>query len=1175
MDNKYEFSYEPVSVYASAVSLITNFTCSGAIHLDLGCGYAAIARQIEKLGARYVGFDANAESVRALKSNGVEVYQLDLSEWDKVTAQLKALCKDYSVITISMLDVIEHLDYDCCLLTRIKDAFTPEQKVSLVLSVPNSSHVDVSVKMLAGSFDYLDTGLLDKTHTVVYTEDNLSVVTRKNGWREVATNDYHLEFSEQFIDRPSVLLNRDGGLGRDLRQLKAMLDPNCDVYQFVRAYVPDERVIHQEAAQLPAQDMSISLVIPESAEIDAVQSLVSNLAMIDDKSSVQLVLPERLAETVTGDFAVSRYREGDLEQVISTSLAKRYWSFVSNPEDVCAVALNSLLTTYSDSRGMPVIALLSEESDTAVDGEFALISALGNSFSWRVIFPTQYSVQFKDHDFIASDAGWVDFTRRAALACGVARVSVDFVVKPTSFSPSTEKLAVLSQVLADSRSRAFVVRSNDSANAVLDELEYAVRTLQTSERRVSELSAESQLLALELQERNREIEEMLNSNSWTVTTPLRNYRRYLSRLRDLGRAVIRRDSTIIMQFVRSVYLKFSVLRTVWSSYQYAKMKIMRGVQDKTFSKNNAHALTELSNRRFLDSASFRPDQAAAVLPDIDISVVSYNSSRWVENFLATLTAQNFPLSKIHLKVVDNGSSDNTVALFKEYFEVHAGQFASAEVIQQANEGFGAGHDRAIRAGRSSFCLVVNLDLEFLPNSIEQAVHTAVNDANTSAASWEFRQIPYEHPKYYDPVTLETNWSSHACILLKREAYERCGGYDHAIFMYGEDVEFSYRLRSFGYSLKYLPSATVIHYTYEEAGEVKPLQFTGSVLGNAYIRLRYGSLSDRIMAFVLYGALFIYPSQFSGSKKMLLKNIPKLLRNIPHFLKGRGDTDAKFPFRGYDYELIREGAFWEVQALGHSVALPRVTIITRTYRGRGAFLKQAMQSVFNQTYPNIELLIAEDGGNTQETLVEAMLAFAPSTQNVKFIANEKIGRSGVGNVGMAAASGEYVMFLDDDDLLFSDHVETLMQCLNGDVSLDAAYSLAFEVTTNVSDDKSSYVEELLYTPSVFRQVWDYEVMKRHNFIPIQSIIFKKSLYARWGGFDLELDQLEDWNLWLRYGYEGNFKFVEKTTSLFRTPADASVRAERHAMLHDAYDAAVKSAEERIAKIAGGSQRLISS
>jgi len=652
-----------------------------------------------------------------------------------------------------------------------------------------------------------------------------------------------------------------------------------------------------------------------------------------------------------------------------------------------------------------------------------------------------------------------------------------------------------------------------------------------------------------------------------LTRPLRVLRRGASICSNILRAVFRGDMVTVRGYARAVYLRVPFLKFVWSFYSYRKMKLMRGIRDKTLSNDNIKSLNALSDNRFSDLSELAASPALTVFPPIDVSVVSYNSSRWVKKFLDSLAAQDYPLSSIHFKVVDNGSTDDTVELFNAYLNSYGSAFASTEVIQQANLGFGMGHDRAIRKGQSDYCLVVNLDLEFLPCSIVKAVTAAVNDRNPASASWEFRQVPFEHPKYYDPVTLEANWSSHACVLLRRDAYVRCGGYDHAIFMYGEDVEFSYRLRSYGYVLKYLPSAAVIHHTYEEAGEVKPLQFAGSVLGNTYIRLRYGSNVDRFVALVLYAILFVYPSQFPGAKKMLLRNLPKLVKNFPHFIRGKGPVAANFPFRGYDYELVRDGAFWKAKPFDSASPAPKVTVITRTYRGRGVFLKQAMQSVFNQTYPNIELIVAEDGGNTQLEIVEAASRYAPSNVSVKFLANEKIGRSGVGNAAMAIAQGEYFMFLDDDDLLFSDHVETLMQCLSTEPELDAAYSLAFEVATRVNDDKSHYVEELFYTPPVFRQEWDYSVMQRHNFIPIQSIMFKKELYQRWGGFDLDLDQLEDWNLWLCYGYEANFRYIGKTTSLFRTPADSGVRADRHALLHNAYEMAVRSATQRIARDAG--------
>ncbi|MFW0758497.1 glycosyltransferase [Pseudomonas sp. H11T01] len=1174
MDKKYNFSYEPISVYACAVDLVRKFSAPGSIHIDLGCGYAAIARQIESSGIKYVGFDTNRESVEALKQNDIEAYELDLTQEQAVISTIRSLCERFSIVTISMLDVIEHLDYECGLLSWIKECFSSEQNFFLILSVPNSSHVDVSTKLFAGSYNYLDTGLLDKTHTVVYTEENLSRVTTRNGWRQVASNDYHLEFSEQFQTKSSIVLNRDSGIGHDFRKLKGILDPCCDVYQFVRAYAPDISCTQGRNIARDVVGVSISLIFKENVECQELTKLISDLSAIDERPEIELVIPEKRLAALElsclegSSLKIASYAESMLGEFIRTSINTRYWSLVTHPKDVCVSALCSLFEKFDGSRGSPLIELAGNDFPFVEGNQFELFLSLNTEASCRIAVPTDYVRQFHDLPFVVdSPEAWSGFVRRAALACGVKRINLDFSNGQVPSASRMDQFSGLTCVLADEKMRSYVLRSEAWASALLGELQSLASKNSELQTPKAALISRIDQLEGEVNKLECQLGDIIQSKSWKLTKPLRFFRRAVFRGVNISRAVVRKDRSELFAFARAIYLKVPGLRFVWSYYLYTKMRCMSCIQDKAFSHNNSASLKALSNNRFSEEFGFVAFNGLKDFPEIDVSVVAFNSSRWIRAFFESLISQDYPLSKIHFKIVDNGSADNTVTLFSDCLNVSGHKFASAEIIQQENLGFGLGHDRAIRKGSSEYCLIVNLDLEFLSDSIVKAVNAAVNDKGGSTASWEFRQIPYEHPKYYDPVTLETNWSSHACILLRRDAYLRCGGYDHAIFMYGEDVELSYRLRSFGFALKYLPSAAVLHHTYEQAGEVKPLQFVGSVLGNAYIRLRYGSFTDRVIAVMLYAALFVYPSPFAGAKKMLLRNIPKLVKSVPHFLKGKGPVTAKFPFRGYDYELIRDGAFWQSKPFDTSTEVPLVTVITRTYQGRGMFLKQAMQSVFNQTYQNIELLVAEDGGSSQLELVDSISKVAPSNVCVRFIGNEKIGRSGVGNAAMAAAQGQYYMFLDDDDLLFSDHVETLMQCLSSDRSLDAAYSLAFEVTTHVAEDKSSYVEELLFTPPVFRQVWDYSVMQRHNFIPIQSIIFKKELYQRWGGFDLALDQLEDWNLWLRYGYNGNFRYVEKTTSLFRTPAESSVRAERHALLHNAYDMAVQSANESIAKEVG--------
>lgn len=612
-----------------------------------------------------------------------------------------------------------------------------------------------------------------------------------------------------------------------------------------------------------------------------------------------------------------------------------------------------------------------------------------------------------------------------------------------------------------------------------------------------------------------------------------------------------------------VYRRVPVVHKMRHGLAHFKNVQMQKLREQWYSASNLPALQELSARRFDPqarySATLLPDPM--IWPEMSISVVTYNSQKWVDSFIDSLLNQNYPVDKLHICFVDHGSSDQTVDLLQKTQAETQRKFASFQVVQQDNLGFGAGHDRAIKQSTCDYCLVTNIDLVFRADSLTAVMRNALADTNQQVASWELRQIPYEHPKYYDAVTLECNWSAHACILIRRQAYEQVGGYDPKIFMYCEDVELSYRFRSYGYVLKYVPAATVHHYTYESAGQVKPLQYSGSLVGNMYVRLRYGSLKDRYMGMLLYQAISRRPEPFSGAAQALAEGKKDLKRNWSHFKKGKGSSNAYFPFYGLDYDYHREGAFYEVKPVT-SMHAPLVSIITRTYQGRGELLRQAIQSVCNQTYQNVQLIVVEDGGEYQREVVEEMAGLAPEHLQIEFIANPKLGRSSAGNAGLAAAKGEWLMFLDDDDLLFADHVETLVATVLADQSLSAAYSLAVEVYTDISADKTSYTETVLHTPAIFHQEWDYSVMEHHNFIPIQSILFHRHLYEKWGGFDVELDQLEDWHLWQRYGYGANFKYVAKTTSLFRSPAQQQVRYERAQLLHVAYDIAQQKAKEAI-------------
>jgi glycosyltransferase involved in cell wall biosynthesis len=536
------------------------------------------------------------------------------------------------------------------------------------------------------------------------------------------------------------------------------------------------------------------------------------------------------------------------------------------------------------------------------------------------------------------------------------------------------------------------------------------------------------------------------------------------------------------------------------------------------------------------------------LPRIDITVVTYNSSRWINAFIDSVLQLSYPKELLSLYFVDNSSTDSTLSDLQAIMPHLTAQGCHAETLKRPNHGYGAGHNAALRLGNAPFCLVTNIDLTFETDTLARLVAVAEND-DDKVAAWEARQKPYEHPKYYDPVTGITNWNSHACVLLRRSALQQVGFYDDTLFMYGEDVELSYRLRQAGFLLRYCPQAVVWHYTYEDINQVKPLQYTGSTFANLYLRLKFGSKADALIVPWLGLSLLLPKTEiFKGSRLAVKKNLLRLLFVAPKALLARKPSQIQFPFRAWDYEMIREGAFVELKKLPDSP--PLVSIITRTYCGRELYLRQALLSALHQTYPNIECIVVEDGGDTMRAVVDNINEVTGS--NIRFLPQPKCGRSATGNAGLAAATGHWCVFLDDDDLLFPDHVEVLANALFNQPDLVAAYSPAWEILTDTARlPNGEYVEVRHQTPPALHQEFDFEILKHHNCMAIQSVLFERRLFEQRGGFEEDMDALEDWLLWLKYAINNRFVHVPKVTSMYRTPANPTINTQRQAILDDAY------------------------
>lgn len=534
--------------------------------------------------------------------------------------------------------------------------------------------------------------------------------------------------------------------------------------------------------------------------------------------------------------------------------------------------------------------------------------------------------------------------------------------------------------------------------------------------------------------------------------------------------------------------------------------------------------------------------------NLDIVFVTYNSEKWINNCINSILKSDYDLKKISMLFCDNNSSDNTLLLLNKYKDEYGMKFNQFTVINSGkNLGFGRGNNKAAKLGKSKYILFLNIDTEIEPSTFKD-LEKAIEGSSSEVGAWELCQKPYEHPKYYDPYTGYTSWASGACVIIRREIYEKIHGFDSLLFMYAEDVDISWKIRRLGYKIKYLPLIRITHYSYEQPNAFKRTQYIYSLINNLYLRYKYGNIKNMIKGNLIVGKrLFrnylspiVTPEEDKEIRKILkkeyikvqIKGVLAVLFNI--FSRKDKSFKPKFVY-DIDYEKAKLDPFYVVDEL--SKEGPLVSIIVRTCN-RPDTLRETLESIRNQIYKNIEVVVVEDGPNVSEKLLIEEF----SDLNYQYLCNGKqTGRSHAGNRALAVAKGEYFNFLDDDDLFYPEHVLVLVnEAVKSGKKI--AYSTAFE-TPIIIESRVPYKYKVMDSNVIHKGKFNRMRLFKQNITPIQAVLFHKDVYKECGGFDETIEALEDWDLWIRYALKFDWHYVEKTTSLYRVPANRSESNER--------------------------------
>ncbi|KPA16017.1 glycosyl transferase family 2 [Candidatus Magnetomorum sp. HK-1] len=186
------------------------------------------------------------------------------------------------------------------------------------------------------------------------------------------------------------------------------------------------------------------------------------------------------------------------------------------------------------------------------------------------------------------------------------------------------------------------------------------------------------------------------------------------------------------------------------------------------------------------------------------------------------------------------------------------------------------------------------------------------------------------------------------------------------------------------------------------------------------------------------------------------------------------------------------------------------------KDRPSLLREAIESVACQNYPNIELVVVNDGG---EDVSELVNAFSDKVfRNIYISLNQNQGRSAAANACLDNATGDYLIFLDDDDLFEPHHISRLVKALKENANYQAAYT-DIHVTGIMND-------------YFFDYPCNSDRLKIENFIPIIALMFEKSLLKKGCRFDKQLLIFEDWDFLLQLSCLTSFWHIQGISARYR-------------------------------------------
>lgn len=247
---------------------------------------------------------------------------------------------------------------------------------------------------------------------------------------------------------------------------------------------------------------------------------------------------------------------------------------------------------------------------------------------------------------------------------------------------------------------------------------------------------------------------------------------------------------------------------------------------------------------------------------ISIITLTFNSEVYIKNYLNSL--KEYLPKESEVILVDNGSDDKTLDIVKEYSFIKV-------IANRNNLGFAKGCNLGAKLAEVEYLFFLNPDCKLINNSLNSLLEYIYKNPNVGIVAPKLmqsevviqptvRKLPsvlgavkeyylgiknsYEAfvPKGENPQKVESVVG--AAILIRKEIFEKVGGFDEKFFMYYEDLDLCLRVRKLGFNIVYFPRATILHSVGGSISEKKKQYIESSA------KIYHGMISYLILKIVL-------------------------------------------------------------------------------------------------------------------------------------------------------------------------------------------------------------------------------------------------------------------------------------------------------------------------------------